>query len=95
MSATFTPTEQFCAAMAIWDGICCALMPKREGDITIPAPGRCMGADDTADYCREQIIAAESADRGAFFRDCLAKLDASLARIAASDDITRYLEAAE
>ncbi len=94
-SATFTPTELFCATMAIWDGICTALMPAREGDISIPAPGHSMGAHDAALYCQEQIIRLEQEERRAFFRDCLAKLDASLARIAASDDITRYSIAAE
>lgn len=94
-ASTYTRTELFCAAAAFVDGICCALMPKREGTITILAPGRSMGADDTALYCQEQIILSERERRRAFFRDSLAKLDASLARIAASDDITRYAVAAE
>jgi hypothetical protein len=97
MSAqTFTATEQFCAAMAFVDGLCCALMPKRDGDIVIPpAPGYGLGADDTAFYCRQQIIRIEQEERSAFFRQCRSKLDASLARIASSDDITRYSIAAE
>jgi hypothetical protein len=96
MGATaFNHTELFCAAAAFVDGICKALMPKREAYV-FPAPaGYGHGEYDAAVYCQEQCLRLDREDKATFFADCLAKLDASLARIAASDDITRYLIAAE
>lgn len=94
-AATYTRTEQFCAAAAFVDGICKALMPKREG-YSFPAPVvHSIGANDAAVYCQEQCIRIDREDKAAFFAASLAKLDASLARIATSDDITRYSIAAE
>lgn len=91
----FSQLELSCAGAAFVDGLCKALMPKREA-YEFPAPaGHSIGADDAAHYCQEQCIRLDREDKAAFFRECLTKLDASLARIAASDDITRYSIAAE
>lgn len=92
---TLTDLDRFCAAAAFVDGLCKALMPKREAYEFPAPPVHSIGADDAAQYCQEQCIRLDREDKAAFFADCLAKLDASLARIAASDDITRYSIAAE
>ena len=94
-AVTYTRAELFCAGAAFFDGICAALMPKREAYVFPAAPGYGHGEYDTAQYCQEQCIRIDREDKAVFFADCLAKLDASLARIAASDDITRYSIAAE
>lgn len=93
-AATYTHTEQFCAAAAFVDGICKALMTARRVCDPTPIP-RGMKADDAAQFCVDEGIRQSMEDRRAFFRECQAKLDASLARIAASDDITRYAIAVE
>lgn len=94
-ATTYTRTELFCAAAAFVEGICKALMPKREA-YSFPAPTvHSISADDAALYCQEQCARIDRDDRARFFAGCLARLDESLARIAASDDITRYSIAAE
>ena len=94
-ATTYSRTELFCAGAAFVDGICQALMPKREAYV-LPAPaGYGHGEYDAAVYCQEQCIRLDREDKATFFADCLAKLDASPARIAQSDDITRYSIAAE
>ena len=95
MPAALTELDRFCAAAAFIDGMCKALMPKREA-YEFPAPAvHSIGADDAALYCQEECIRIDREDKAAFFAACRDKLDASLARIAASDDITRYSIAAE
>jgi hypothetical protein len=95
MSAqTLTDLDRFCAAAAFVDGICKALMSARRACEPAPIP-RGMKSDDAIRFCIDEEIRLDSEDRAAFFAECAAKLDASLARIAASDDITRYSIAAE
>lgn len=95
MSAqTLTDLDRFCAAAAFVDGLCMALMSAHRACSPAPIP-RGMKADDAAQFCVDQGIRQQSEDRASFFAECRAKLDASLARIAASDDITRYSIAAE
>lgn len=94
-AATYTRAELFCAAAAFIDGMCKALMPKREAYEFLAPAIHSIGADDAALYCQEQCIRLDSEDRAAFFAECRDRFDASLARIAASDDITRYSIAAE
>jgi len=89
-----TDLDRFCAAAAFVDGICEALMSARRACEPAPIP-RGMNSDDTIRFCIDEEIRLDSEDRAAFFADCAAKLDASLARIASSDDITRYSIAAE
>ncbi|AZO77516.1 MULTISPECIES: hypothetical protein [unclassified Bosea (in: a-proteobacteria)] len=89
-----TDLDRFCAAAAFADGLFKALMTARRACEPAPIP-RGMKADDAAQFCVEEGIRQTTEERRAFFNDCLAKLDASLARIAASDDITRYSIAAE
>jgi hypothetical protein len=96
MAATeFTRLELFCAGAAFVDGLCKALMPKREAYEFPAAAGYGHGEYDTAQYCQEQCIRLDREDKAAFFAECLAKFDASMARIAQGDDISRYSIAAE
>lgn len=95
MSAqTLTDLDRFCAAAAFVDGLCKALMTARRVCEAAPIP-RGMNADDAVQFCVDEGIRQSTEERRAFFADCLAKLDASLARIATSDDIARYSIAAE
>lgn len=89
-----TDLDRFCAAAAFVDGLCKALMSARRACQPAPIP-RGMKSDDAIRFCIDEEIRLESEDRASFFAECRGKLDASLARIASSDDITRYSIAAE
>ncbi|MBA4220190.1 MAG: hypothetical protein C0458_05610 [Methylobacterium sp.] len=53
------------------------------------------GSFERAQHCQSEVFRIQQDDRRATFAKCLASLDRSLAGIAASDDITRHLQAAE
>jgi hypothetical protein len=89
-----THLDRFCAAMAFVDGLCTALVPARHVPDPAPIP-RGMKADDAVQFCIDEDARLDREAKLSFFAECRAKLDASLARIAASDDITRYSIAAE
>jgi hypothetical protein len=84
------------AAYRIANGIFEALGPDRSAGYEIPpleGPG--IGSFERAQHCQSEVFRIQCEDRQATFAKCLASLDRSLAGIAASDDITRHLIAAE
>lgn len=84
------------AARRIADGILEALGPDRSAGYEIaPLDGPGIGSFERAQHCQSEIGRIQREDRENTFAKCLASLDRSLAGIAASDDITRYLQAAE
>lgn len=84
------------AARRIADGIFEALGPDRSAGYEItPLEGPAIGSFERAQHCQTEIGRIQREDRENTFAKCLASLDRSLAGIAASDDITRYMQAAE
>ncbi len=84
------------AARRIAEGILEALGPDRSAGYEItPLEGPGIGSFERAQHCQSEIFRIEREDRQATFAKCLASLDRSLAGIAASDDITRHMQAAE
>ena len=84
------------AARRIVEGIFEALGPDRSAGYEItPLEGPGVGSFERAQHCQSEIFRIQQEDRRATFAKCLASLDRSLAGIAASDDITRHLQAAE
>lgn len=94
-ATTFTDDQLFSAAARFCAGLYQALGPKREAYDIRPLTGPGVTTADRAQHAMAECARIDSEDRAAFFAECRAKLDASLARIAASDDITRYSIAAE
>lgn len=84
------------AAYRVADGIFSALGPDRSAGYEItPLEGPGIGSFERAQHCQSEIGRIQREDRENTFAKCLASLDRSLAGIAASDDITRHLIAAE
>lgn len=84
------------AARRIADGILEALGPDRSAGYEItPLEGPGIGSFERAQHCQSEIGRIQREDRENTFAKCLASLDRSLSGIAASDDITRHLIAAE
>lgn len=84
------------AAYRIAAGIFEALGPDRSAGYEItPLEGPGVGSFERAQHCQSEIFRIQQEDRRATFAKCLASLDRSLVGIAASDDITRHLQAAE
>lgn len=84
------------AAYRVAAGIFEALGPDRSAGFEItPLEGPGIGSFERAQHCQSEICRIQCEDRQATFAKCLASLDRSLAGIAASDDITRHLQAAE
>lgn len=93
--APINPTEaDFVeAGRRVAEGIFAAMCAGVGAVAAIEGPG--IGSFERAQAYAGAVHAAYRADREATFAKCLAALDASLARIAAADDITGYLQAAE
>lgn len=84
------------AAYRIANGIFEALGPDRSAGYEIaPLVGTGIGSYERAQHCQSEIFLIQREDRENTFAKCLASLDRSLAGIAASDDITRHMHAAE
>lgn len=84
------------AAYRIAAGIFEALGPDRSAGYEItPLEGPGIGSFERAQHCQSEVFRIQQEDRRNTFAKCLASLDRSLAGIAASDDITRHMQAAE
>lgn len=83
------------AACAFVAGALEGIAPRAEGYTVPVVTGDGIGSFERAQQVLGEANLMAMQDRRGTFARCLASFDASLARIEASDDITRHLQAAE